>query len=142
MKSNLLDEHKEKQLQMILKYNPAEDDIHTWVRSINDILTFEEALQEEPLDADQKGYSPDYSREMIDKALETGMITVYSSKPIDKGIFVTPSKMEAECYSSNGKVYSKEVALEDVAWIDASQGQYTPVYEAEKKQTKQINFEK
>lgn len=40
---------KEKQLQIILENNPVEDDVHTWVRNVDDIKTFEEAVEEEPL---------------------------------------------------------------------------------------------
>lgn len=128
---------KEKQLQIILENNPVEDDIHTWVRSVDDIKTFEEAVEEEPL---EKGecYAPDFTKEMADEALADGVITVYSSKPIDKGNFVTPSKMEAESYSGTGQVFSKQVSLEDIAWIDSLQGQYAPVsQEREKKKAKQ-----
>lgn len=36
-------------------------------------------------------------------------------------------KMKPESYAGDGKVYSKRVALTDVAWIDAGEGQYAPV---------------
>ncbi len=64
---------------------------------------------------------------MVREALDTGKIKVYSSYPIEQGIFVTPSKTEAKSYSGTGKVYSKEISLEDVAWIDPTQGQYAKV---------------
>lgn len=70
-----------------------------------------------------------YTANMAKKALETGKITVYSSYPIEQGIFVSPSRMEAESYSGSGKVYSKEVNLSDIAWIDPTQGQYAKVYD-------------
>lgn len=121
---------KQKQLDIILKNNPVEDDYHTWIRKIDDIKTFEETLE----DSDYKEYyeagenfDETYSAEMAREALSTGKITVYSSYPIEQGIFVSPSKMEAESYSGNGKVYSKEVKLSDVAWIDPTQGQYAKV---------------
>ncbi|MCI6191178.1 MAG: hypothetical protein MR691_14835 [Clostridium sp.] len=121
---------KEKQLNIILKNNPVNDDYHTWIRNINDIKTFEETLQ----DSDYKEYyeagedfDETYSANMAKEALETGKITVYSSYPIEQGIFVSPSRMEAESYSGNGKVYSKEVNLTDVAWIDPTQGQYAKI---------------
>lgn len=50
---------------------------------------------------------------------------MYSSYAIEKGTFVSPSRMEAESYSGDGTVYSRTVRLEDVAWIDPTQGQYT-----------------
>ncbi len=33
---------KQKQLDIILSTNPACDDLHTWIRTIEDILTFDE----------------------------------------------------------------------------------------------------
>ena len=112
------------QFNIIQKSNPANDDYHTWIRSVNDILSYEKAI------GDFKGddVTPDYTAKMVDKAIKTGEITVYSSKPIEQGTFVTPSKMEAESYSgTNGKIYSKKVRLTDVAWIDEIQGQYANV---------------
>lgn len=121
---------KQKQNDIIQKNNPVADDYHTWIRSADDIKTFDETLQ----DSDYKEYyeagenfDDSYTAEMAKKALETGKITVYSSYPIGQGVFVSPSKMEAESYSGDGKVYSKEVALTDVAWIDPTQGQYAKV---------------
>ncbi len=73
--------------------------------------------------------TPDFTEEDLQNALETGRVTVYSSYPIKDGIFVTPSRMEAQNYAGEGKVYSKTVALEDVAWIDSLQGQYAKVEE-------------
>lgn len=119
---------KQKQLDIILENNPVEDDYHTWIRSIDDIKTFEETLQDDDwADYVEEGFNPDYTGDMVKEAQETGKITVYSSYPIEQGIFVSPSRMEAESYSSNGKVYSKEVDLTDVAWIDPTQGQYAKV---------------
>ena len=43
---------KQKQLDIILKHNPVQDDYHTWIRNINDIKTLEETLQ----DSDYKEY--------------------------------------------------------------------------------------
>lgn len=125
-----LNKHKQKQLDIILKNNPVHDDYHTWIRNIDDVKTFEETLQ----DSDYKEYyeagedfDETYTADMAKKALETGKITVYSSYPIEQGIFVSPSKMEAKSYSGNGKIYSKEVNINDIAWIDPTQGQYAKV---------------
>ena len=125
-----LQEHKQKQLDIILKNNPVNDDYHTWIRNIDDVKTFEETLQ----DDDYKEYYEEgedfdetYTADMAKEALESGKIEVYSSYPIGQGVFVSPSKMEAESYSGNGKVYSKKVKLEDVAWIDPTQGHYAKV---------------
>lgn len=119
---------KERQLDIIQKYNPMLDDLCTGVRTIDDIKTFEEALQDSDWEGwEESGFNPDYDGNMAKKALKTGKITIYSSYPIKQGIFVTPSHMEAESYSGNGKVYSKKVNLEDVAWIEPTQGQYAKV---------------
>lgn len=118
-----LQENKKKQLDIIEKNNKMQDDYHTEIRKIEDIKTLAETLE----DSDWQGYeefNPDYTKKMADEALKTGKITVYSSYPIEQGVFVSPSKMEAESYSGNGKVYSKEININDVAWIDPTQGQY------------------
>lgn len=53
------------------------------------------------------------------KAIDSGEITVYSSKPIKAGNFVTPSKMEAKSYAGSGKIYEEKLNLNDISWIDA-----------------------
>lgn len=105
-----------RKLDLILQNNPADDDIHTWIRDEDDILTFEEAFADGSCE-------PDFTDADIKRALQTGQVTVYSSKPIVNGTFVTPSKLEASAYSGTGFIYSAVVKLDDVAWIDDSQGQ-------------------
>lgn len=117
---------KQKQLDIILENNPANDDYHTWIRTIDDIKTFQEAYDEWETEGYEQ-FTEDFTKEDMQKALSTGKITVYSSYPIKEGIFVSPSRMEAYYYSGDGKVYSKDVSLEDVAWIDEGQGQYAPL---------------
>ena len=107
---------KSEQLDLILKSNPAEDDIHTWIREESDILTFQEAFEGGEVD-------PDFTDADIQRALETGKITVYSSKPIVNGNFISPSAMEAAAYSGDQTIYKAEVNIKDVAWIDDTQGQ-------------------
>ena len=117
---------KKKQLDIILKYNPANDkDMpgHTWIRKIEDIKTFEEALDYDGF-TENDDLTPDFKSSDLKKALKTRKITVYSSYDIKPGIFVTPSKMEAQNYAGSTNIYSKTVNLEDVAWIDPLQGQY------------------
>lgn len=114
-----VDKHKEEQLDIINKSNQMHDEYHTGVRNVDDIKTFEEAVS----DSDAP-FTPDYTKEDAESALKAGEITVYSSKPIENGVFVTPSKMEAENYAGGEKVYSKKVPISDVAWIDAIEGQY------------------
>lgn len=121
-----IDSLKEKQLEIIKNNNPVNDDYHTWIRNIEDIKTLEEAINDSDW-KDYDEYNPDLSRQDIETAIKNGKITVYSSYPIKPEIFISPSKMEAESYSSNGKVYSKEVNINDVAWIDPTQGQYANI---------------
>lgn len=116
---------KERQMQIIQETNPADDDYHTWIRSVEEIKTFREAI-EDPEWAEYDEYNPDFTRAMAEEALESGEIKVFSSYPIEAGGFVSPSRMEAESYSGDGRVYSKTVPLTDVAWIDPTQGQYAP----------------
>lgn len=113
------------QNHIIQNANPVEDDYHTWIRNAGDVHSFAEVLN----DSDWNGmdFDPDYTWDMAQKALQTGEITVYSSYPIGTlGGFVTPSRMEAEGYAGNSEVYSKTVNLDDIAWIDPTQGQYAP----------------
>lgn len=116
---------KEQQMQVIQENNPAEDDYHTWIRSAEEIKTLQEALTD-PEWAEYDEFNPDYSRAMAEEALESGEIEVFSSYPIEAGGFVTPSRMEAESYAGDGRVYSRRVPVTDVAWIDPTQGQYAP----------------
>ncbi|HAT76301.1 MAG TPA: hypothetical protein DCS19_05530, partial [Flavobacterium sp.] len=117
---------KEKQLDIINKTNPMLDDYHTGIRTIVDIKTLEESIND-PEWNEYDEYNPDYTKSMAQQAIETGKVTVYSSNQIKNGVFVSPSKMEAESYSGNGKVYSKEVNTNDIAWIDPTQGQYAEI---------------
>lgn len=118
-------ERKEAQYEEIVKANPMRDDIHAGIRSAEDILTFEEALVEDGLEGED--IAPDFTAEMAQEAIDSGKITVYSSKDIKTGSFVTPSKMEAKSYAGSGSIRSMEVSLDDVAWLDSIQGQYAPV---------------
>ncbi len=113
------DANKTAQLDIINKSNPMRDEQHTGIRSVDDIKTFKEAVSDS-----EAPFTPDYTKEDAESALKAGQITVYSSKPIEDGVFVTPSKMEAKNYAGGGKVFSKRVSIEDVAWIDAIEGQY------------------
>ena len=122
-----LQKNKEKQLEIIQKNNPLDESLgnHTWITSVDDIKTYKEALEYDEYEGGS--LTPDFKEEDLNKALETGEMTVYSSYPIEQGIFVTPSKMEAQNYAGSGRVYSKKIKLSDVAWIDTLQGQYAKV---------------
>lgn len=117
-------EHKEKQFEIIKENNPMIDTYHQGIREPSDIMDIEEAFN--PNDIDNYAY-PDFTKEDGKKALESGYVTIYSSKPIEQGTFVSPSKMMAQDYAGSGKVYSQKVKLEDVAWIDGNEGQYAKV---------------
>ena len=123
------EQRKEEQFKIINQTNPAHDDYHTWIRSKEDILTLKEAVDEVLKEDPEYNLSayPDVSDAMIREALETGEITVYSSYPIENGVFVSPSKMQAKDYAGGGKVYSKVVPINDVAWITPDEGQMASV---------------
>lgn len=118
-------DHKEAQLELILRENPMQDDYHTGIRSVKDINTAEEAFRQAIEDGE--GTNPDFTTDMMEDSLRSGHVTVYSSGPIKKGSFITPSRMMANDYAGGGRIYSKRVPLKDVAWIDDAEGQYAPV---------------
>lgn len=128
----LAEDRKEQQLQVVQKYNPA-DDVHyynsAWVRSVDDILSFDEMLAQAKANYEEYGDMV-YSDTDIEDYLEaekTGNIRVYSSYPIEPGVFVSTSRMCASDYAGGGKIYIKSVPVDDVAWLDQDQGQYAPV---------------
>lgn len=110
---------KKKQLEIIQKENPAPDDYHTWIRSQDDIKTFDEVI-----DDDESFVWGDFSKEDAKRALENGYITIYSSQPIKNGVFVSTSKNQVSDYAGSGKIYQKQVSLQEVAWINGDEGQY------------------
>lgn len=112
---------KERQFNIIQQTNPAPNEYLTWIRSANEIKTLSETLQDSDW-TDSESFDPDLTRSDIDQALKTGKITVYSSYPIENGVFVSPSRMEAESYSGTGKIYEKTLNISDIAWIDPTQG--------------------
>uniref|UniRef100_UPI00402896CD phage tail tip lysozyme n=1 Tax=Dialister hominis TaxID=2582419 RepID=UPI00402896CD len=118
-------DRKEAQLELILRENPMQDDYHTGIRSVRDINTAEEAFRQAIEDGE--GTNPDFTTDMMEDSLRSGHVTVYSSGPIKKGSFITPSRMMANDYAGGGRIYSKRVPLKDVAWIDDAEGQYAPV---------------
>ena len=113
---------KQKQLEIIQKENPMTDDYHTGIRSVEDIKTFDEVIND-----DESFVWGDFSQEDAKKALEKGEVTVYSSYPIEQGVFVSTSQNQARDYAGGGKVYSKVVPLNEVAWLNGDEGQYAKV---------------
>lgn len=120
--------HKQSQFEIIQETNPMWDDYHTGIRTTDDIRTWEEVLE---LDDESEGQFVwgDFSRADAEQALKDGTITVYSSYPIENGVFVSTSYVQAQEYAGgrNGKVYSKTIPLSNVAWINGDEGQYAKV---------------
>lgn len=114
--------NKQKQLEIIKKTNPMMDGYHIGIRSIDDIKTFDEVIDNE-VESFAWG---DFTKKDAENALKKGKITIYSSYPIKQGTFVSTSKIQAEEYAGGigKKVYSKTVSLEEVAWINGDEGQY------------------
>ena len=143
-KASLKDaDRKQTQLDIILKTNPMLDDYHTGIRKVEDIKTLGESVEEARSEAEKYGDDewsayPDITNDMLQNALETGEITIYSSKPIKNGVFVTPSYMQASDYAGGGNVYEKTVPLTDVAWINTDEGQYAKV-DGERYSVKGVN---
>ena len=54
---------KEKQLNIIEKSNPAPNNYSAWIRSAIDIMTLQEALNDDDY-ADYDEFNPDYTRKM------------------------------------------------------------------------------
>lgn len=119
------EKHKQAQLEIVQKTNPMTDDYHVGIRMVEDIRTAEEAFNE--ADPDEAYVYPDFTEDDAQEALSNGKITVYSSYPIGQGVFVSPSRMMAEDYAGGGKIYSAEVSLKDVAWINDSEGMLAKV---------------
>lgn len=126
---------KEKQLEIIKTTNPAPDNNLLWARTVDDIKTADEAFQTAFKDG---AMYEDFTVDDMKSSLESGEVIVYSSYPITEGVFVSPSKMNAQEYAGGkkGKVYSKKVKLEDIAWLDEGDGQYAPVSEEQTKPIK------
>lgn len=132
--TNNQENNKQKQLDIIQKNNPMTDDYHTGIRSVEDIKTFDEAINDE-----ESFVYGDFSKEDAEKALEKGKVTVYSSNPIEQGSFVSTSQNMAKDYAGNGKIYSQEVDLKDVAWINGDEGQYAKVENISEKRNYKID---
>lgn len=114
-------EWQARQLDTILNTNPMLDDYHVGIRTLNDILAFNEIDFKD----ENNFVYPDFTLENARQVLKDGEVVVYSSKPIEQGTFVSPSKMQAQDYAGSGQVYSKTIPLEHVAWISGDEGQYT-----------------
>ena len=61
------------------------DDYHVGIRGLSDILTMREAIEEARQEAEEGDYEtlsayPDITNEMLENALQSGKITVYSKE--------------------------------------------------------------
>lgn len=123
LEKDIKDAPKDKleQYEIIKENNPMLDDYHTGIRSPKDIKTWDEVINDE----DSFAWG-DFTKEDAKKALKKGTVTIYSSYPIKQGTFVSTSKIQAEEYAGGrgNKVYSKEIPLSEVAWINGDEGQY------------------
>ena len=114
---------KAEKAEAILKNNSATDDYHTWIRSADDVMDFDEARNYTLSDIGEVSSFPDVTKEMLDDASKSGKIKLYSSKPFSVGGFVTPSKMQAADYAGKGKIYEGIFDIDDIAWIGSDEGQ-------------------
>lgn len=111
-----------RQFDVIQKSNPMLDSYHSGVRSVDDIKSAQQVFSKEEFSG-----TPDWTYADARKALKNGKVTVFSSKDIIDGAFVTPSMMEAINYAGGGSFYQREVSIDNVAWIDSVEGQYAPI---------------
>lgn len=125
-------ELKQAQFEIVQETNPMQDDYHVGIRSVNDIKTFAETINDE-----ESFVWGDYSREDAQRDLAKNEITVYSSYPIENGVFVSTSYRQAEEYAGGkgSKVYERTVPLDFVAWINGDEGQFAMTDVIGKKRT-------
>lgn len=112
------------QFNIIQQKNPAPNATLTWIRSPKDIMTWDEAIIASKSSIDPAFTWPDYTLEDALRDQKRGKMTVYSSYPVKGGTFVTPSRQQASDYAGGGRVYSKVIRPNDVAWINGDEGQY------------------
>lgn len=118
LESITLDKWRSKAVDIINSTNPMSDDYHVGIRTVDDVLTLEEAFDSEP------PTNPDVSDGYIQSCIESGKIRIYSSKRITPGTFVTPSRMMAKDYAGSSNVFSKVISINSVAWINSDEGVY------------------
>lgn len=122
-------DNRQAQFDLLQKTNPMMDDYHTGIRSPEDIRTLKSIV--DSYNADNNFTYPDFTLADAQKALASGNIDVYSSKPIEAGAFISPSKMMATDYAGGGEVYTKNIPLRDFAFIESGdEGNYLPTARA------------
>lgn len=124
------------QFKIIQENNPMLDDYHVGIRKPSDIKTWKEVIDSDDGSGESFAWG-DFSQKDAKAALKSGKITIYSSYPINQGVFVSTSKVQAEEYAGGkgNKVYSKTVPLDDVAWINGDEGQFAKVSAVRKSAT-------
>lgn len=111
---------KENQLEVVKEKNPAPNEYQTWIRSVEDIKTFDEVIGD-----DESFVWGDYTREDALRDLERGEVTVYSSNDIMDGNFVSTSYRQALDYAGGDAKNVREATLplNYIAWINGDEGQ-------------------
>lgn len=103
------------------------DDNHILFRVAENVGSFEDAISK----AKDKGYEnlsayPDVTNQMLEDALTSGRIMVYSKDPIAGGTTVSPSVQRAsELSGPDAQIYSKDISIDQVAWETPDEGTYT-----------------
>lgn len=121
---------KEAQFELLQETNPMRDDYHTGIRSADEINYLDDLVKNYDADTSEMFAYPDFTLDDANKAISKGEIEVFSSKPIEPGTFVTPSKMMAQDYAGgrDAKVYSKVMPIEDyAAMAHGDEGNYLPI---------------
>lgn len=121
---------KEAQFELLQETNPMHDDIHTGIRSADEINYLNDLVRDYDADTSEMFAYPDFQLDDAKSAISKGEIEVFSSHPIEPGTFVTPSKMMAQDYAGgrDAKVYSKVMPIEDyAAMAHGDEGNYLPV---------------
>ncbi len=103
------------------------DDNHILFRVAENVGSFEDAIKT----AKDKGYEnlsayPDVTNQILEDALTSGRIMVYSKDPIAGGTTVSPSVQRAsELSGPDAQIYSKDISIDQVAWETPDEGTYT-----------------
>lgn len=123
-----IEDRKKEQFEIINESNRMRNDSRAGILNADNILSFREAIDIAKADNNGKISSyPDVPNSVFDKAMRSGFITVYGSEPIENGVFVTPSMIGARMDSDDGKVFSKVVSINDVAWLNSDEGQFADI---------------
>lgn len=119
-------DRRQAQFDLLQKTNPMTDEYHTGIRSPEEIYALKNIV--DSYNADNNFTYPDFTLQDAQKALANGELPVYSSKPIEPGAFISPSKMMATDYAGGGNVYTKNIPVEDFAFIESGdEGNYLPI---------------